>query len=47
MRWSADAVGEVDGGVLLFGLPFAALAPAAAHEGEDRGGPDGPDSELS
>ncbi|MFC4610492.1 hypothetical protein ACFO9E_22215 [Streptomyces maoxianensis] len=47
MRWSDDAVGEVDGGVLFVGLPFAALALAAAHEGEDRGGPGGWDGDLS
>jgi len=33
------AVGEGDGGVLFVCLPLAALAPSAAHEGEDRGGP--------
>ncbi|GGQ95482.1 hypothetical protein GCM10010251_07560 [Streptomyces aurantiogriseus] len=43
VRWSADAGGKVDGDVLLVGMPFAALAAAAACEGEDRGGPSGPD----
>lgn len=46
VRGSADAVGEVDGGVLFVGLPLATLAPAAANEGEDPGGPGRPDSEL-
>jgi len=46
VRGSADAVGEVDGGVLFVGLPLAALAPVAAHEGEDPGGPGRPDCEL-
>ncbi|GGO53652.1 hypothetical protein GCM10012286_61550 [Streptomyces lasiicapitis] len=47
VRWSADAVGEVDGGVLFVGVPLQALAPAAAHAGGNRGGPGGPDGELS
>ncbi|MEU9015761.1 hypothetical protein AB0D12_40070, partial [Streptomyces sp. NPDC048479] len=41
LRWSADAVGEVDGGVLFVSLSFAALVLAAADEVEDRGGPGG------
>lgn len=46
MRWSADASGEGDGGVLLVRVPVAALAPDAAGAGEDRGGPGRSDVQL-
>lgn len=38
VRWSADAVGKGDSGLLLVRLPIAALAADAASEGENRGG---------
>ncbi|MFE6178770.1 hypothetical protein [Streptomyces sp. NPDC056464] len=38
VRRSADASVEGDGGVLLVGVPVAALAADAAGEGEDPGG---------
>lgn len=47
VRWSADAGGEGDGGVLFVGLPVAALAADAAGSGEDRGGDGRRDVRLS
>ncbi len=46
VRWSVDAVGKGDGGILLVRLPVAALAADAAGAGEDRGGPGWCDVQL-